>query len=99
MNLSDNKKFRQRVRLGIRYITRYQMDEIFNSFNHNYSAGKPLDILCEITYNCNLKCPTCFRWTSRPDENELGLEAWKSIIVKLKKWLGVFNLTFSGGDF
>lgn len=33
-----------------------------------------------------------------PDENELGFEAWKSIIVKLKKWLGVFNLTFGGGE-
>lgn len=93
-----NKKSRQRVNLGLRYIGNYLISDLIKPLSGNYSIVKPLDVMCEITYNCNLKCPTCFRWTSKPDENELGAEEWKSVITDLKKWLRVFNLSFSGGE-
>ena len=55
-------------------------------------------MICEISYLCNLECPTCFRWTSKPDEHELTAEEWKGVLAKLKDWLGTFNLTFTGGE-
>lgn len=93
-----NKKSRQRVNLGLRYIENYLISDFIKPLSGNYSIVKPLDVLCEITYNCNLKCPTCFRWTSKPDENELKLEDWKTAILDLKRWLRVFNLYFGGGE-
>lgn len=93
-----NKKNRQRVNLGLRYIENYFISDFIKPLSGNYSIVKPLDVLCEITYNCNLKCPTCFRWTSKPDENELKFEDWKTAILDLKRWLRVFNLSFSGGE-
>lgn len=84
--------------LGVQYVTKYLSGELLRAYYLNYSPVKPLDVLCDITYRCNLKCPTCFRWTSKPDENELGLKDWKSIILTLRKWIGPFNLAFGGGE-
>lgn len=94
----NNKRLRQRIKIGIQYVTKYLSGELLRVYYLNYSPVKPLDILCDITYRCNLKCPTCFRWTSKPDENELGLKDWENIILTLRKWIGPFNLAFGGGE-
>jgi MoaA/NifB/PqqE/SkfB family radical SAM enzyme len=92
------KRFRQRATLGLRYVKEYMIDEIADAYDRSYLPAKPLDVICEISYVCNLECPTCFRWTSKPDEHELTAEQWKSVLAKLKDWLGTFNLTFTGGE-
>jgi MoaA/NifB/PqqE/SkfB family radical SAM enzyme len=92
------KRFRERATLGVRYVKEYLMDEIAEGYERTYLPSKPLDVICEITYVCNLECPTCFRWTSKPDEHELTADQWKGVLAKLKAWLGVFNLTFTGGE-
>ena len=92
------KRFRQRATLGIRYVREYVMDELSSGYDRSYMPAKPLDVICEISYICNLACPTCFRWTSKPDEHELTAEQWKTVITKLKAWLGTYNLTFTGGE-
>jgi MoaA/NifB/PqqE/SkfB family radical SAM enzyme len=74
------------------------MDEVAAAYDRDFLPSKPLDVMCEISYICNLACPTCFRWTSKPDEHELDLEQWKDVIRTLKEWLGTFNLTFTGGE-
>ena len=92
------KRFRQRATLGIRYVKEYVLDEVSDPYNRTYLLPKPLDVICEISYLCNLECPTCFRWTSKPDEHELTAEEWKGVLAKLKDWLGTFHLTFTGGE-
>jgi MoaA/NifB/PqqE/SkfB family radical SAM enzyme len=92
------KRFRQRATLGARYVKEYLMDEVSEAYGRHYLPPKPLDVICEISYVCNLACPTCFRWTAKPDEHELSSEQWKSVLAKLKAWLGTFNLTFTGGE-
>jgi len=92
------KRFRQRATLGVRYVKEYLMDEFAEAYERNYLPSKPLDVICEISYLCNLACPTCFRWTAKPDEHELTAEQWKGVLAKLKAWLGTFNLTFTGGE-
>jgi hypothetical protein len=74
------------------------MDEVSEGYARTYLPSKPLDVICEISYVCNLECPTCFRWTAKPDEHELTAEQWKAALLKLKQWLGTFNLTFTGGE-
>src|SRR5262245_58348230 len=95
MNL---KRFRQRTVLGVRYVKEYAQDQLADPYVRTYLPPKPLDVICEISYLCNLECPTCFRWTSKPDEHELTAEQWKVVLAKLKSWLGCFNLTFTGGE-
>src|SRR5262249_10084087 len=92
------KRFRQRATLGVRYIKEYVLDEFADPYHRSYLGPKPLDVICEISYLCNLACPTCFRWTSKPDEHELTADEWKQILAKLQAWLGTFNLTFTGGE-
>jgi MoaA/NifB/PqqE/SkfB family radical SAM enzyme len=92
------KRFQQRAKLGVRYVREYMMDEVAGAYDRDFLPSKPLDVICEISYICNLACPTCFRWTSKPDEHELDFEQWKDVIGKLKDWLGTFNLTFTGGE-
>ena len=74
------------------------MDGVVDGYDRKYLPSRPLDVICEITYLCNLECPTCFRWTSKPDEHELTADEWKGVLAKLKRWLGPFNLTFTGGE-
>lgn len=88
----------QRARLGFRYIYKYFSDEFFRLVGLRHPSTKPLDVLCEVTYNCNLKCPTCFRWTSGKDEHELGLKDWENIILKLERWLGIYRISIGGGE-
>jgi MoaA/NifB/PqqE/SkfB family radical SAM enzyme len=92
------KRFRHRARLGVSYARKYLMDEFSDASESKLVPAKPVDVGIAITYNCNLACPTCFRWTSEPDEHELNLEEWKIVIAKLKAWLGAFNLSFTGGE-
>lgn len=92
------KRFRQRATLGARYLKEYLMDGVSEGYQRTYAPAKPLDVICEISYLCNLECPTCFRWTSKPDEHELTAEQWTVVLAKLKAWLGPFNLTFTGGE-
>src|SRR5215813_1298256 len=92
------ERFRHRTRLGVRYVSEYLLDEFAGAYDRNYLPAKPLDVICEISYLCNLACPTCFRWTSKPDEHELTSEEWKGVLAKLQAWLGTFNLTFTGGE-
>ena len=92
------KRFRQRATLGARFVKEFMLDEFADPYTRGYLLPKPLDVICEISYLCNLECPTCFRWTSKPDEHELTAEEWKGVLTKLKAWLGTFNLTFSGGE-
>jgi len=92
------KRFRQRATLGARFVKEFMLDEFADPYTRSYLLAKPLDVICEISYLCNLECPTCFRWTSKPDEHELAADEWKRVLAKLKAWLGTFNLTFSGGE-
>ena len=92
------KRFQQRATLGLRYMKEYLMDSVAEGYERTYVPAKPLDVICEITYVCNLECPTCFRWTAKPDEHELTADQWKGVLAKLKAWLGPFNLTFTGGE-
>lgn len=92
------KRFQQRATLGVRYLREYLMDGVVDGYDRKYLPSRPLDVICEITYLCNLECPTCFRWTSKPDEHELTADEWKGVLAKLKRWLGPFNLTFTGGE-
>jgi MoaA/NifB/PqqE/SkfB family radical SAM enzyme len=92
------KRFRQRATLGVRYVKEYLMDGISEGYDRTYMPAKPLDVICEITYVCNLECPTCFRWTAKPDEHELTAPQWMNVLRRLKAWLGPFNLTFTGGE-
>lgn len=92
------RRFQQRATLGVRYMKEYLLDELVDGYERTLFPAKPLDVICEITYLCNLACPTCFRWTSKPDEHELTAEEWKAVLGKLQRWLGTFNLTFTGGE-
>jgi MoaA/NifB/PqqE/SkfB family radical SAM enzyme len=91
-------RFQHRTKLGLRYVKEYLMDEVSEGYGRTYLPSRPLDVICEISYVCNLECPTCFRWTAKPDEHELTAEQWKTALLKLRNWLGTFNLTFTGGE-
>jgi len=91
-------RFQHRTKLGIRYVREYLLDEVSEGYGRSYLPSKPLDVICEISYVCNLECPTCFRWTAKPDEHELTADQWKTALTRLKQWLGTFNLTFTGGE-
>jgi MoaA/NifB/PqqE/SkfB family radical SAM enzyme len=88
----------KRVKLGARYIIKYIFEGLPGVSGWTYSPLKPLDIVFDITHECNLKCLTCFRWTSGSGERELKTAECLAVIDGLKKWLGTFGLTFSGGE-
>ena len=92
------KRFHNRARLGLNYIGKYLKDEFVDTSDPKSVPSRPVDVGMEVTYICNLACPTCFRWTSKPDEYELNLDEWKGVLAKLRAWLGTFNLSITGGE-
>jgi len=54
----------------------------------------PEIVHAEVTARCNLNCAYCY---VPKEQEELGLEAWKTIFKQLGDF-GVFQLTFGGGE-
>jgi pyrroloquinoline quinone biosynthesis protein E len=59
---------------------------------------RPLSILCELTYRCNLQCPYCYNPLNlRAYRDELSTQQWCGILADAAA-LGVVQAHFSGGE-
>jgi pyrroloquinoline quinone biosynthesis protein E len=62
------------------------------------TAPRPLSLLCELTYRCNLQCPYCYNPLALRDyRDELSTEDWRSVLEQAAA-LGVVQTHFSGGE-
>ena len=59
---------------------------------------RPLSLLCELTYRCNLQCPYCYNPLDlRSYRDELTTEQWGRVLRQAAD-LGVVQAHFSGGE-
>jgi PqqA peptide cyclase len=59
---------------------------------------RPLSILCELTYRCNLQCPYCYNPLSLQEyRDELSTAQWSDVLQAAAE-LGVVQAHFSGGE-
>ncbi len=59
---------------------------------------RPLSLLCELTYRCNLQCPYCYNPLDlRAYRDELTTGQWSSVLQAAAD-LGVIQAHFSGGE-
>jgi PqqA peptide cyclase len=59
---------------------------------------KPLSLLCELTYRCNLQCPYCYNPLNlRAYRDELSTDRWCAVFSDAAE-LGVVQAHFSGGE-
>ncbi len=59
---------------------------------------RPLSLLCELTYRCNLQCPYCYNPLSLQSyREELATREWCEILSQAAA-LGVVQAHFSGGE-
>lgn len=61
------------------------------------ALSKPTRVNMYVTQSCNLKCKQCDVPNSKITK-EMSTDEIKNVISDLKKWLGPFQLTFSGGE-
>lgn len=62
------------------------------------NAPRPLSLLCEVTYRCNLQCPYCYNPLALHEyRDELSTEQWCSVL-RQAAGLGVVQAHFSGGE-
>jgi PqqA peptide cyclase len=62
------------------------------------NAPRPLSLLCELTYRCNLQCPYCYNPLELRDyRDELSTEQWMRTLEQAAA-LGVVQTHFSGGE-
>jgi pyrroloquinoline quinone biosynthesis protein E len=62
------------------------------------SAPRPLSLLCEITYRCNLQCPYCYNPLGLQGyRDELTTSDWLRVLTQAAE-LGVVQAHFSGGE-
>ncbi|MBV9719640.1 MAG: pyrroloquinoline quinone biosynthesis protein PqqE [Candidatus Eremiobacteraeota bacterium] len=60
--------------------------------------GKPLSLLCELTYRCNLQCPYCYNPVALASyRDELSTDQWCAVVSDAAD-LGVVQAHFSGGE-
>lgn len=85
----------QIAKLVFEQTTNYLLQE--TSLWLNCCLCKPTAINIDITNRCNCRCKQCDIWKS-DEGTELPTEAWKAILIKLKEWRGLFNLTIGGGE-
>ena len=90
MNLGRNL-----VRLGIRDTLAASRNRAFGT--SGVLGCKPISVNIEITTRCSLHCRTCNMWRA-PDRDELSVGQWIEVIDALRRWLGVFRLTITGGE-
>jgi len=79
----------------INFLNNYFLQKVDRVLGTTYS--KPTFIALFLTKECNSKCGMCFLEHDSL-EKEISTEQAKELIVSLKKWLGPFTLTFSGGE-
>ncbi len=59
---------------------------------------RPLSLLCELTYRCNLQCPYCYNPLPLAEyRDELSTAGWCSVLQQAAD-LGVVQAHFSGGE-
>jgi PqqA peptide cyclase len=59
---------------------------------------RPLSVLCELTYRCNLQCPYCYNPLAlREYRDELSTQEWYGVLEDAAA-LGVVQAHFSGGE-
>jgi pyrroloquinoline quinone biosynthesis protein E len=59
---------------------------------------RPLSLLCELTYRCNLQCPYCYNPLDLDGyREELDTATWQRVIGEAAE-LGIVQLGFSGGE-
>ncbi len=62
------------------------------------NSPRPLSLLCEVTYRCNLQCPYCYNPLElRHDAAELDGASWERIVGEAAD-LGVLQVHISGGE-
>ncbi|MBV8636917.1 MAG: pyrroloquinoline quinone biosynthesis protein PqqE [Candidatus Eremiobacteraeota bacterium] len=62
------------------------------------NAPRPLSLLCELTYRCNLQCPYCYNPLDyHAYRDELTEDEWKRVVREAAE-LGVVQLHLSGGE-
>jgi len=62
------------------------------------NAERPLSLLAELTYRCNLQCPYCYNPLDlRAYSDELGEADWLRVVDEAAA-LGVLQIHFSGGE-
>ena len=64
----------------------------------NAFEGRPLSLLCELTYRCNLQCPYCYNPVALASyRDELTTAQWGKVLREAAA-LGVVQTHFSGGE-
>jgi len=62
------------------------------------SVPRPMSLLCELTYRCNLQCPYCYNPLALSEyRDELSTEKWCGVLAQAAQ-LGVVQAHFSGGE-
>ncbi len=62
------------------------------------TALRPMSLLAELTYRCNLQCPYCYNPLDLDSYRaELSVDEWRHVIAQAAA-LGVLQVHFSGGE-
>ena len=87
--------FKTKIKIGFNHIREHIGQKV--SYNSKCCYCRPTDINFIVTSKCNLKCIYCDYWKIKTN-HELTLNRWKDIVINLKKWIGSYHLTISGGE-
>jgi len=62
------------------------------------SLNKPTYICAKMTNSCNSRCVHCNIWKTNYETEELSTEQWLQTIDSMRRWLGKFEIVFTGGE-
>lgn len=59
---------------------------------------KPTFVSLEVEETCFFRCRQCEIWKNKRAADRMSAQQMKKVLDKLRRWLGVFQLSFTGGE-
>lgn len=84
--------------MGIRLATKKERKQFFKTIGTRARRKRnPFNIMFELSYRCNFKCPHCYLPGSQREGKELSANQVFTILEQLKD-MGVYRIGFTGGE-
>ncbi|MCL2051091.1 MAG: radical SAM protein [Lachnospiraceae bacterium] len=89
-------KMSEMVLLGLKHAKNTFAEDIY--LRYRYDMTKPITFYALINERCNAKCLMCNFYRRDKYLDEMTLEEWQRALLSLKKFVGKFSISFSGGE-
>ena len=84
------------ARLALKHTYNHFAEELYIRSGRDFT--KPVTFYGLVNERCNVKCRYCEYWRLPKYKDEMTIEQWQSALLSIKNFVGMFSISFSGGE-